>query len=147
MQNLGLMLHDAARLIKSEFERRARGHRLSLMQWRTLGALHRSDGISQTALAARVEASQMTMSDIIDRLEADGLVRRESDPSDRRAKLIRIADAAGPIVADMHAIANDAYATALQGISPADLEGLTRSLQQIVTNLEIAATEHKDDAR
>jgi DNA-binding MarR family transcriptional regulator len=145
MQTLGLTLHDAARLIRSEFERRARGHRVSLLQWRTLAALHRNDGISQTALAARVETSQMTMSDIIDRLEGDGLVRRESDPSDGRAKLVRIADAAAPIINEMREIATDVYAAALKGISPEDLEGLTRGLHQIVTNLEALAIERKED--
>ncbi|WP_189681204.1 MarR family winged helix-turn-helix transcriptional regulator [Seohaeicola zhoushanensis] len=145
MQNLGLMLHDAARLMKSEFERRAKGHRLSLMQWRTLGALARSDGMSQVALAARVEASPMTMSDIIDRLEGDGLVSRETDPSDGRAKLVRITQAAQPIVEEMRGIATEVYATALAGIAPEDLDGLTRALQQIVTNLEANTAEKKEN--
>lgn len=145
MQSLGLMLHDAARLIKSEFERRARGHRLSLMQWRTLGALNLTDGLSQVALAAKVEASQMTMSDIIDRLESEGLVRRESDPADKRAKLVWITQAARPVVEEMRSIATEVYAAALAGIAPEDLDGLTNSLQQIVTNLETDDTEQKED--
>lgn len=145
MQSLGLMLHDAARLIKSEFERRARGHRLSLMQWRTLGALNQTDGLSQVALAAKVEASQMTMSDIIDRLESEGLVRRESDPADKRAKLVWITEAARPVVEEMRSIATEVYAAALAGIAPEDLDGLTNSLQQIVTNLETDDTEQKED--
>lgn len=145
MQSLGLMLHDAARLIKSEFERRARGHRLSLMQWRTLGALNQTDGLSQVALAAKVEASQMTMSDIIDRLESEGLVRRESDPADKRAKLVWITQAARPVVEEMRSIATEVYAAALAGIAPGDLDGLTNSLQQIVTNLETDDTEQKED--
>ena len=115
------------------------------MQWRTLGALSRNDGMSQVALAARVEASQMTMSDIIDRLESEGLVRRESDPSDGRAKLVRITEAALPIVAEMHEIAATVYATALDGIAPQDLDALTRALQQIVGNLEAAASDKKDE--
>ncbi len=145
MQSLGLMLHDAARLIKSEFERRARGHRLSLMQWRTLGALNQTDGLSQVTLAAKVEASQMTMSDIIDRLESEGLVRRESDPADKRAKLVWITQAARPVVEEMRSIATEVYAAALAGIAPEDLDGLTNSLQQIVTNLETDDTEQKED--
>ena len=145
MQSLGLMLHDAARLMKSEFERRARGHRLSLMQWRTLGALYRSDGMSQTVLAARVEASQMTMSDIIDRLEGVGLVRREADPQDGRAKLVWITDDAKPIVEEMRDIATDVYAQALAGIAAEHLDGLTRSLTQIIANLEATAMEQKED--
>lgn len=138
MQSLALLLHDAARLMKGEFERRTREYRLSLMQWRTLGALARSDGMSQTALATRVEASPMTMSDIIDRLESLGLVRREADPDDGRAKLIWITDQAKPIVKDIREIASQVYEKALAGIDPGDLEILTRSLQRITTNLEAA---------
>jgi DNA-binding MarR family transcriptional regulator len=132
---LGLLLHDAARLLKSEFERRARGHRLTLMQWRVLGQLSRSDGLTQTALGALVEASPMTVSDILDRLERMDLVRREADPGDSRAKLVWITAAARPLIDEMRAVAVEVYDSALANISAEDREALMRSLGQIVDNL------------
>lgn len=144
-RTLGLALHDAARLLRSEFERRARRQRLSLMQWRALGMLAREDGLTQTALAARIEASPMTMSDILDRLEALGYVRREPDPSDSRAKLVRITPEALPIVEEMRSIAQEVYDLALDGIAPNDRATLMRALGQIAANLETAAAERNDD--
>lgn len=139
VQSLALALHDAARLLRSEFERRARQKRLSLMQWRALGMLAREDGITQTALAARIEASPMTMSDILDRLEALGYVTREPDPSDSRAKLARITPAAQETVGEMREIAQEVYALALAGIPAEDQATLLRGLNRIAANLDPAA--------
>jgi MarR family transcriptional regulator for hemolysin len=138
VQSLALALHDAARLLKSEFERRARQTRLSLMQWRALAKLAREDGLTQAALAARIEASPMTMSDILDRLERLGYVRREPDPSDSRAKLVWITPAAAPIVAEMRALAAEVYDLALAGISTEDRHKLLEGLRRIGANLETA---------
>jgi len=146
MQSLGLMLHDAARLLKREFEKRAREHALTLTQWRVLGTLSRTDGLTQKALAARVEASPMTISDIVDRLESLNLVRREQDPSDSRAKLVWITEAAQPVVDEMRSIASEVYDQALSGTDPADLEVLMRTLSRITANLEAAADEKEDAA-
>jgi DNA-binding MarR family transcriptional regulator len=45
--------------------------------------------LSPTALARRAEVHPATMTGILDRLERDGWVARERDPSDRRAVLVR----------------------------------------------------------
>jgi len=140
-QSLGLMLHDAARLLKREFERRARDHALTLMQWRVLGTLSRDGGLTQKALGVRVEASPMTITDILDRLEGLGLVRREPDPSDSRAKRVSITEAALPVIDEMRSLAGEVYDQALRGIAPADRDALIRALGQITANLEAAADE------
>jgi len=145
MQSLGYQLHGATRLLKREFERRARVQTLTLLQWRVLGKLAQDDGLTQTALAAKVEASPMTISDILDRLEGQGLVRREPDPSDSRAKLVWITEAAQPTVKVLRAIAEEVYAKALAGIPAADQEVLMRSLEKIVANLEAPTPETADD--
>ncbi len=135
MQSLGLLLHDCARLLKSEFERRARNHKLSLMQWRTLGTLSRGDGVTQAALATQVEASHMTMSDIVDRLECLKLVRRETDPNDGRAKLVWLTGPGRKVIEEMKEIAAEVYDTALDGLGADDREALVRMLGKISANL------------
>jgi MarR family transcriptional regulator for hemolysin len=145
MQNLGLMLHDAARLLKADFERRARGYGLTLLQWRVLRQLsRRDDGLRQTDLARRVEASPMTVSDVLDRLEGVGLVRREVDPKDSRAKRARITGKAQALLDDVQSVVAETYDQALAGIDPADREALMRCLQQIVANLETTDEDGKD---
>jgi len=145
MQNLGLMLHDAARLLKADFERRARGYGLTLLQWRVLRQLsRRDDGLRQTDLARRVEASPMTVSDVLDRLEGVGLVQREVDPKDSRAKRARITGKAQALLDDVQSVVAETYDQALAGIDPADRGALMRCLQQIVANLETTDEDGKD---
>lgn len=59
----------------------------------TLSVLHREGPQRITTLAEREAVSQPAMTGLIQRLEATGLVIRESDPLDGRATLIAITDA------------------------------------------------------
>ena len=45
-------------------------------------------GTSQTALTAQMSLSKQAVQQLLDQLEAQGLVRREPDPADRRAKRV-----------------------------------------------------------
>lgn len=146
MQGLGLLLHNAASLLKREFERAARPHGLTLLQWRILGELSRDDGQTQTALGNHLEASPMTVSDVLERLEAGALITREVDPSDSRAKLVRITPKARALVEQMRDVAAEVYERAVEGIDEADRAAMLRALPRIAANLEGARTKSKDNA-
>jgi DNA-binding MarR family transcriptional regulator len=144
VQSLGLMLHDAANLLKREFERAARPHQLTLLQWRVLGELTRNDGLTQSALGSRLEVSAMTISDVVERLEAAGLVVRAVDPSDSRAKLVSITDKARLLVGQMRGVAAEVYRKALDGIDEADRAAMERALARIAVNLDDSKIKAKD---
>ncbi len=144
MSTLGLLIHDVARLLKGEFERRARGSRLTLQQWRVLAKLAKSDGLTQRALGIAVEASPMTVSDVLDRLEKEGLVRREADPADSRAKLVWITPEADPIVGEMRCVAEEVYDAAMAGLGDADRRAVINGLERIAANLGAARDDSKD---
>lgn len=135
VQSLGLLLHDAARLLKREFERESRQYGLTLLQWKVLAKLADGDGLSQATLAGLVEASPMTLSDIVERLEGRGLVSRAPDPADSRAKLVSIEPEARVMVARMRGVVTEVYDRALSGIAPDDRAALTRALTRITENL------------
>ena len=50
--------------------------------------LYEEDGLRMSELAGRARLSKQTMTQLIARLERDGLVERRTDPSDGRAALI-----------------------------------------------------------
>jgi MarR family transcriptional regulator for hemolysin len=135
LQSLGLLLHDAARLLKREFERESRQYGLTLLQWKVLAKLADGDGLSQATLAGLVEASPMTLSDIVERLESRGLVTRAPDPADSRAKLVSIEPAARVMVGRMRGVVTEVYDRALSGIASEDRAALTRALTRITENL------------
>ncbi len=47
-----------------------------------------ADGIRQTALAERALVTKQAITDLVDNLQADGLVTRASDPADGRAWVV-----------------------------------------------------------
>ncbi|MDP8920594.1 MAG: MarR family transcriptional regulator [Pseudomonadota bacterium] len=140
------MLHNAANLLKREFERAARPHGLTLLQWRVLGELSRNEGLTQTALGGRLEASPMTISDVIERLEIAGFATREVDPSDSRAKLVAITTKARALVEEMRGVADEVYGKAVDGIDEADRAAMIRALTRIAANLEDTRIKAKDTA-
>jgi DNA-binding MarR family transcriptional regulator len=140
------LLHNAANLLKREFERAARPHGLTLLQWRVLGELSRNEGLTQTALGGRLEASPMTISDVIERLEIAGFATREVDPSDSRAKLVAITTKARALVEEMRAVADEVYGKAVDGIDEADRAAMIRALTRIAANLEDTRIKAKDTA-
>ena len=44
------------------------------------------DGISQSALTASMGLSKQAVQQLLDQLEASGVIRRETDPADKRAR-------------------------------------------------------------
>jgi DNA-binding MarR family transcriptional regulator len=77
------------RLVEAErplLERRG----LTMWQYAALTCLARSPAPTQLQLAAAIRYDKTRLIALLDQLERDGLVRREPDPSDRRARIVRI---------------------------------------------------------
>lgn len=58
-----------------------------------LAQLDPGTGIAQTVLTARMALSKQAVQQVLDQLEAQGLVRREPDPADKRAKRVLLTEA------------------------------------------------------
>ena len=88
------LVHDLARQLRRWQERVSHEQGLTLPQLRTMAQLTHRDGISQTELANLIESDPMTVSGVVERLEARGLVRREAHPTDSRVKIVMITEQA-----------------------------------------------------
>ncbi len=82
--DLLFLLHDVARLLRVDADKRARAHGMTRAQWAILIWLERQPGISQKELAELLEVEPITVARLVDRLEARGMVERRPDPRDRR---------------------------------------------------------------
>ncbi len=94
-RNLGRLLHAALRRFESRVleHLRAAGHgELSASHVQATRHLDR-DGTRLTELARRAAMTKQSMSELVAQLERAGLVTRERDPSDTRARLIRFTPA------------------------------------------------------
>lgn len=133
--SVGFLISDVSRLMRRTFDQRARLVGVTRPQWRTLVTLSRNEGVNQGALAELLEVEPITLCRMIDRLEEAALVERRRDPADRRAWQIFLTTKAGPILAQLRALADDMYQAALHGLTPAQRDGLVDALETIRGNL------------
>jgi DNA-binding MarR family transcriptional regulator len=87
----------------------------------TLGTLDREGPTRVTALAATASIGQPAMTELVQRLERQGLVTRVDDPGDGRAALVSITDAGRALLDDQHTNRRDRMAELLAAL-PADDE-------------------------
>jgi len=132
---LGYLIHDVARLLKRRFAESVRHHGLTLPQWRLLAQLKRGGEMSQVALANLTDSDPMTVSRIVERLEAAGLVTRVPDPADSRAKLVRLTQASQKLFEELRPVGMAVYREALKGLSQAECDALLGALERIQSNL------------
>lgn len=132
--SLGFLLWRATRTFLEDLrdELAVRGYdNLSPTQVNVMPMLD-ADGTSAQVLAARIGVSKQAAAKIVGELERLGYVRRESDPNDARARLVRVT-AKGHALLDEGERAKSAIeARWLAGLDPADVSTLKRTLAAIV---------------
>jgi MarR family transcriptional regulator for hemolysin len=149
----GFLLHDTARLMRRDFERRSRSTGLTRAQWAVLAYLARSEGTSQAALAEMLDIEPITLVRLLDRLEAAGWVERRPDPSDRRVRRLFLTETARPLMDQFQELAAATREAALGGLSEAERHQLTDLLTKVRNNLSgrdlvpTASPEADDPAR
>ncbi|HEX6994923.1 MAG TPA: MarR family transcriptional regulator [Gammaproteobacteria bacterium] len=121
--------------MRRNFNRRAHALGLSQAQWRALAHLARNEGLKQSALAERLEVQPITLTRLIDRMEAAGWVERRPDPNDRRAVRLYLTTQAQPVLAEMQRAATGMLDEALRGLSVEDRLQLVDALCRIKRNL------------
>jgi DNA-binding MarR family transcriptional regulator len=92
-KGLFAVLH-ASNVLEARFEARLSDVGLSLAKLAALNRLTEAgESLPLGQLAERLSCVKSNVTQLVDRLEADGLVSRTSDPSDRRSRLAVLTDA------------------------------------------------------
>jgi DNA-binding MarR family transcriptional regulator len=79
---------------EERFVQNSRGSGLTRSQWQVLTYLAQNEGINQARLAELIEIEPITLSRIVDKLEAMQLIKRNPHPTDRRRWLLHLMPAA-----------------------------------------------------
>ncbi|MCB1418540.1 MAG: MarR family transcriptional regulator [Notoacmeibacter sp.] len=135
--SLGFLVADISRLIRLSMDRaNARSDAgVTPGEARVLAFAARSGPVRQMRLAEMTGLEAMTISGHLDGLEAKGLVKREADPSDRRAKLVHLTPAAEPVLDLIAETGLSIRAVASAGLTEAEWETLKNSLRKVRSNL------------
>ena len=105
-------------------------------QGRILYVLWQQDGITISQLSAQTSLANTTLTSMLDRMEASGLIRREPSPRDRRALLICLTEKARGLQVDYDRISQQMNQRYYQGFTEAEVRQLEGYLQRILDNLE-----------
>jgi DNA-binding MarR family transcriptional regulator len=137
---LGFLLGDVSRLLRREFDRRVAHLGLSQAQWRVLARLSVCEGINQANLAEQIEIQPISLTRLIDRMQAAGWVERRPDPKDRRALRLFLTPKAQPLLSELFRHGEETRQAALDGLSDPEVRQLSASLEKMKSNL-IAASD------
>ena len=132
---LGLLLHDAARAVRRAFEERSAAFGLSSAQWRLLVHVCKLGSAPQSRFADLLEIEPISVSRLLDRMQAQAWVTRTTDPHDRRVRLVLPTPKALQAFVHIKTIADDVYVQALAGMSEDQKRCLTLGLSGIIANL------------
>ena len=120
---IGFLIHDVSRLRRTVVDKALRPMGVTRSQWWVLANLsrHNGQGMMQTELAKVMDVGKVTLGGLIDRLEASGLVKRQADPTDRRAKRVVMTTKGTKLLADIQEIAVVVNGQILNGIARNDI--------------------------
>lgn len=134
-QTFGSLVLDVGRLIRADFRRRARHLGLTQAQWSALAQLHRAPGLTQTELAERLEVHPVTVTQLLDRMERAGLVRRAPHEEDRRATRVYLSESSEPMIAELTRLGQQTREQALSDLGAPERRQLEGLLLRVKANL------------
>jgi DNA-binding MarR family transcriptional regulator len=102
------------------------------VQFAILNALQDRPGEDQITLAGRVALDAATLGSVVTRLQARGLVRRESDPGDRRRKLLWLTPQGHALAQQLIGPARRVQERLMAPLSPEDQALLVQLLERLV---------------
>lgn len=135
-RELGFVLNDVARLLRTYSDQRARELHMTRAQWAVLVRLQRFEGVNQSELAEMLDLQPITLARLIDKLCGLGLVERRDDAKDRRANRLYLTQKATPTLERLGALGEELMGRALAGLDAAAIAQMTERMNRIKSNLK-----------
>ena len=144
-REFAFLVNDVARLLRTYADQRARRLGMTRAQWAVLARLEHAEGLKQSELAEMLDLQPITLTRLVDRLCANGMVERRPDPSDRRAKGLHLTPLARPLMDRLAEPGQDMMGTVLDGLDVATIERMIGELSHTKENLRGAIARRAAD--
>ena len=125
-------------MLRTHADYKAAQFGITRAQWAVLARLDRFEGLKQSELAEMLDVQPITLTRLLDRLCASGLIERRLDPNDRRANRLYLTSAARPLLEQFGALGEELMATALAGVDRTAVERMLAELATMKENLRHA---------
>jgi MarR family transcriptional regulator for hemolysin len=124
-----------ARQLRVTFDQSVEQSGLTRAKWTLIAAVARNPGATQRTIAEALEVREITAGRLVDRLCDEGYLRRDENPSDRRAYCLYLTPAAQPVLDKLDELAKIHEAAIFAGFEAEDLERFDALLDGIARNL------------
>ncbi len=134
-RDLFMLLHDVARLIRVDADKRARVFGMTRAQLTLLLRLERNPGLTQKEVADLLEVEPISVARLVDRLEASDLVTRSPDISDRRVWRLHLRPGAAALLSKIKVLKSDLQESVARGLDEDMRETMVAALLKMKSNL------------
>ena len=125
------LLARASAGARAQFHAVVKAHGISVLEWRVLGQLA-SGPSTVSMLAERAISQQPTLTKVLDRMAAEGLVVRLGDAADRRRVSVRLTEKGHRLAAELIPLAREHEGRVLAGYAPREAAALKRALKTLI---------------
>ncbi len=135
-REFAFLINDVARMLRTYADQRARRLGITRAQWAVMARLEHAEGLKQSELAEMLDLQPITLTRLVDRLCANGMIERRPDPNDRRAKRLHLTPLARPLMDRLADLGQDMMSTVLQGFDVETIERMIGELSVAKDNLK-----------
>jgi DNA-binding MarR family transcriptional regulator len=108
------------------------GYDLTPVQYAALAAVAANPGVDQVTLAGLIAFDRTTITGVVDRLAAKGLITRQESSRDRRARELSISAAGKRTLRGVASAVETAQRTMLRGLTDRETNEILRLLQKAI---------------
>src|SRR5262245_6306884 len=137
-REFAFLINDVARLLRTYADQRVRQLGMTPAQWAGMARLEHHEGLKQSELAEMLDLQPITLTRLVDRLCANGMIERRPDANDRRAKRLHLTPLARPLMDRLTDLGQDVMGTVLEGFDAAEIERMIGELSRAKENLKNA---------
>ncbi len=134
--SLGFLVGQLAKKMTAEFNSLLAEHGLTTTQWGVLACLWREDGLTQNEVSRRTGIDAATLTEMLKRMAARRLVRRERDPDNNRYQRVYLTNHDTGLRDAIASLATGVNDHALSGFNATDRARLTTLLRRALANLD-----------
>jgi len=146
--SLGLIARNAFRSLEKALDvELSRKYGISGGQWRVIGALAVSNGITQKGVADLIFLDTSTLVPILDKLETKGFVQRKPDPKDRRNKRIFLTEKSESIIDSIIDAVLNMRKSVYKNIPVQDIDIAKQVLKKMIENVETFISEQPSEIK
>ena len=132
---VGYITENGVKHVSEAFGRRLENTGVTRIQWIALYYVKTHGAISQRDLSNLMNVKDSSAGRLIDRLERDGLIKRERNNNDRRVIYIKLTDKGDKLISELIHYGTEFNADLIEGIDEQDFVIYNRVLKKMISNV------------